>query len=216
MKYFLLFLILLFSGCDNKEVNNIENEINNPIIDDTKYIDTNPIKISLYQNIDGYLKKVDKFYSKWNKLSDIIVLSSVYTDLDYVYGTYFQDIFNEYVYEDILDYKIGYHVYFTLKDGSVIDKTILSPKDSEDIKCFIELFLYDDVHQVKGGWYSHVKEDDVKDDTIFTSIKVFASTYYDEINSDIILSSFVYKKDDLDEFNNYLGNSIYSVVLINE
>lgn len=57
MKYFLLFLILLFSGWDNKEVNNIENEINNPIIDDTKYIDTNPIKISLYQNIDGYFKK---------------------------------------------------------------------------------------------------------------------------------------------------------------
>lgn len=103
-----------------------------------------------------------------------------------------------------------------MKDGSVIDKTILSPKDSEDIKCFIELFLYDDVHQVKGGWYSHVTEDEVKNDTIFTSIKVFASTYYDEISSDIILSSFVYKKDDLDEFNNYLGNSIYSVVLINE
>ena len=219
MKYFLLILFLLLSGCSKKTepINPIEDKEEIEKIEETevKYIDNNPIKLSLYRNNNGILEKVNTYTSKWQKLNEIIVLSTVYSEDDNLYGYYFQDIFNEYynTYEIIQEYKIGYHVSFDLEDGSKIDKTILSPKDNDVIKCFIELFLYDDINQEKGAWYRHVEENEVTENTIFTSVKVFASTYYDQISSPITLTAFTYKKDDLDESNNYKGNSKYTIIL---
>ena len=97
MKYFLLSLFLLLSGCSKKTepINPIEDKEEIEKIEETevKYIDNNPIKLSLYRNNNGILEKVNTYASQWQKLNEIIVLSTVYSEDDNLYGYYFQDIF---------------------------------------------------------------------------------------------------------------------------
>jgi len=49
--------------------------------------------------------------------------------------------------------------------------TVTSPKDVEHTE-YLEAWLYDDIHQTPGQRYSHLDEDDMKDETLMTSVKL--------------------------------------------
>ena len=71
----------------------------------------------------------------------------------------------------------------------------------------MQIYLYDDVNQKDGAWYSHITEEEYNDNSILTSIKLTGSTFTNEITSDIILTVFTYDEDDFDENNQYRGIS---------
>lgn len=214
MKKVLLIILLILSltSCKDTKTKEIEiPEINDKIVE--SYIDTNPIKIGIYDT-----NKLIKEFKTWttNNLQDIGVFNIYFTDKEYLDSTWIKYNFNKYYneYKDISNYKIGFYVSFEADDKK-IEKNILGPKDTFVLTPYIYNYLYDDVHQADGAWYSHIEEKDMKDNTVFSSIKLFSADIGSKIKYPITLKVFTYdSEDDFDESGFYRGNSSYTITII--
>ena len=202
---------------DNNEDNNIE--INEPISEEEIYIDDNPIIVGLYKNYkDGKKRKlITEYTSNWEYHKDISSFEVYYTQDEEISNSSQIKSFDYYKdkYENIDNYKIGYIVSFNTNDKE-INKTIYRPKDTEELFEYLELYLYDDYHRT-GGWYSHTTDEEFNDTTLLTSIKLTAGKRIKDINSSIKITAFIYDKNkDIDDNNNYLGNSKYTIIVNKE
>lgn len=122
-----------------------------------------------------------------------------------VQGTSFKSIWNGAweAYPDGKDSKIGFHLEFTLTDGRVVSKTLLKPSDSREFYDYLEVYLYDDIHQ--SGWYSHLEDQDMTEETVISSIKLTSGSRIGEVG-DIFLTAFLYTGEDcFDGEGNYIG-----------
>ena len=208
--FILFFCIILLSGCSKKEKKIIkENKQPEVIEKEPEYKDENPVKISFYENN----KKLKDFSTSRKINGDINVFGVLFTDEEEVIGNNYKALFNSYYnqYENKEKYKIGYYVKFYVND-KLIEKTITDPTSTFALNPYIFVYLYDDIHQPDGAWYSHVEEKDVKEDTLYTSIKLCMVTDIANVTSPITLEAFTYdSEDDFDENGNYRGNSKYSI-----
>ena len=197
---------------DNKKniTSNVKEEIKNT------YIDNNPITLGIYMytNSSTPRYKTNEYKNNWELNVDICSLEIFYTNEDQIPGTNFKNLWNNYYqnYTDINSYKIGYLIEFNTANEGKIKKYIKSPQDTDSIYKYIQIYLYDDIHQ-DGGWYSHITENEYNNDSILTSIKLTGSTYIDEITSDISLTAFTYDDDDFDENGEYRGISKQTVII---
>lgn len=218
-KFILLLLILSLTACTNKQLDKKiiddekkeENTITEPV--EPVYIDDNPIKLGLYKNGKLVTEYKDTFKDNY----DIASFDVYFTNESDVGSTNTKYNFNKYYqnYENIDNYKIGFYVSFVSEDQK-IEKNILSPKDMYTLSPYIFNYLYDDIHQPDGAWYSHVEQKDVNDNTIYSSIKLYATDKGHKISSPITLTVFTYDStDDFDENGFYRGNSAYTVTIIN-
>jgi len=221
-------LIILISTFTYLKINNLDNykepeikkdNVNTDLLEEKEsYTDNNPIKLGLYKYYGrGKNRELITEYNKsWSYHNDISSFEVFYTNESTINGKYFQDTFKEYLdkYTDIDNYKIGYIISFNTKNGE-INKTILSPKDTEEFFDILEIYLYDDYHREKGVWYSHTTEDEYNEETLLTSIKLTAGKNISEITSDISLTVFTYDYDDFDDYGNYKGISKYSIIVKN-
>ena len=174
-------------------------------------INDNSIDIGLYENEEGTRVLVETLNIPFPQLQDIIVLETYYTkDKTLIQGKQ-KELWDEYKkkYENIDDYKVGYHIQFKTNKEE-INKTILNPKDVESFFNYIQIYLYDDIHQTN-SWYSHVEK--ITEETILTSIKLTGSIYIDQVISPIRLKVFTYQEKDLDNQNNYTGNNQYEIII---
>lgn len=225
MKKKLLFLIiiLLLVGCSKEKTqdNVIEDKTTNTDnqeqtqLEET-YIDNNPIKLGIYMyyNSNTNRKQLTEYTTSWNLNVDLCSLEIYFTDESEIPGTNQKILWNNYYnnYENIDSYRIGYYLEFETTDKGKIQQYILSPKDTNDIYGYMQIYLYDDIHQ-DGGWYSHITEEEYTDNNILTSIKLTGSTYTDNITSDITLTAFTYDEDDFDENNEYRGISKQTIII---
>ncbi len=211
MKRILLLIVCLFliTGC-NKEEEIIEKEPEVKTVE-YAYTDDNPITVGLYQNgvlvhdISAYIAdrtditSVDVYFTNETNVGS--------SNTKYNYNRFLANYSNL----DLSRYKVGYHVSFKA-NGKTVEELILDPSSMLRMAPYMFVYLYDDVHQADGAWYSHVEEDEVSDDTIYSSIKLFAATQTNEIESPIVLTVFTYDgMDDFDESGHYRGNSKYSI-----
>ena len=214
--YFMICLFFLV-GCNNtdkKKENNNKEQItkkqdskNKEDVKD-KYIDDNPIIVGLYENYSTLVK--DYYTSKTNNKD--LVFSTFFTNDQTLVDGYLKYKWNYYYnkYNNIDDYKIGYTISFYV-DDYLITKTITEITDEYIVSPFMYVYLYDDINQVDGAWYSHLTKDDVTENTIFTSIKLYLVAAQ-HIDSPINLTVFTYKdSNDFDENGNYRGNSKYQI-----
>ena len=208
----LLTCLIILSGCSKKEekVKEIEKIEEPEIIEDaSSYIDNNPVKIAFYKD-NKILKEESTTVSP---MTDIGVFSVLFTNDEEVSGNNYKVLFNNFLdkYENKENYKIGYYVKFYVKD-KLYEKTIVDTTSTFALAPYIYVYLYDDIHQADGAWYSHVEEADVKEDTLYTSIKLFMAQEAIDISSPITLEAFTYDSlDDFDETGNYRGNSKYLI-----
>ncbi len=219
MKKILLILILLLAiGCkkeDEDEIKRIEKLINDPQPTSTPtatpYVDTNPIKVGFYKN--G--KLITEYNNKFKDRTDIAVLNIVFTNDEQLNNSNFKTAWKNYYdkYDNINDYKIGFEVSFTANDKEY-NNVILDPSNGEKLYPYLFTYLYDDIHN--SGHYSHVTTEQVKDDTVYSSIKVYLHQKTNEITSPITLTVFTYKDDNdfLDE--HYRGNIKYTITINNK
>lgn len=206
----LLAILILISGCSKKEKE--VKTIKEPEIikeETSTYKDDNPVKIAFYED-----NKILKEYSA-NKVvnGDINVFSVLLTNDEEVTGNNYKVLFNNYYnqYENKEKYKIGYYIKFYVGD-KLFEKTITDPTSTFSLNPYLFVYLYDDIHQPDGAWYSHVEESDVEEETLYTSIKICMVTNIDDVTSPITLEAFTYDSDDdFDENGNYRGNSKYSI-----
>ena len=111
----------------------------------------------------------------------------------------------------------GYRVTFDLVTGEHIDKMLLKPGDELSYREYLENYLYDDIHQVRGKWYNHLLPDDKIDQMILSSCKFTAGEKIDQVKDRITVTAFVYRgDDDFDEDGNYIGPLSYTVTMINK
>lgn len=170
---------------------------------------------------------VDEFKSTWVTGKDIGVFYAYPTSKPSVESLPYMDLFKKYwntdLYPNADEYKIGYHLIFTLKSSEIIDMTIRLPKDCpKDPKAYfyqyIEVYVYDNLHRIPGPTFYHLEETSTFSNTIMTSIKLTAGSRSSEVVS-ATLTAFVYKDDsDFDPVSGkYIGKTSYEIdVLRNE
>ena len=207
----LLIIILLITGCNKNEEKDAEKIMQQDkpkeIID--TYKDENPVKIAFYEEN----KILKEYQTKLQNMTDINVFGVLLTNEEETINSSFKYQFKKY-YDEIPEkekYKIGYYIKFYTGD-TLHEKTITDPSSTFEFAPYIYIYLYDDLHQDDGAWYSHVEEQDVTDETIFTSIKLFMADKSTNITSSITLETFTYDtEDDFDDNGNYRGNSKYTI-----
>ena len=215
-KILLIITILLLSGCnkvntleENKKTS--EKESNEEIQEE--YQDDNKIKIGLFKYDNNYKNKEvieDVYYADFISGIDIGSFEVFLTDEKIINGTNFKNTWNKYysMYEKIDNYKIGFNIKFMLSDGTNYNENFLEP-DIFKFREYFYVYLYDDINQEDGSYYSHLET--MNENTILTSIKIYAVENIDKVES-IILSAFTYdSEEDFDEDDNYRGNSIYVI-----
>ena len=218
MKKYIVLLLMAFllTGCGKKVENTIievDDQEDEPQKVVETYVDDNPIKVGLYMN--G--KKVSEYTNRFMDDKDIASFDVYFTDLDDVGSSNTKSNFKKYYnnYENIDNYKIGFFVSFDTKDKHY-EKVVLDPDVEFALAPCIYLYLYDDVHQSDGAWYSHITKNDYNDETVFSSIKLYMAEKSSEITSDITVSVFTYDDmDDFDENGYYRGNSIHTAIIKN-
>ena len=218
-KIFLLIIILFTVGCHQMtdEEKRIEQAINNPPTNTpeptpTPYVDTNPIKIGIYKDY----KLVHEYNKKFKSQSDIAIFNILFTNEEKVTKNgNFKNTWKKYYdqYEDIKDYKIGFELSVDI-NGETQTNLLLNPKNQHKIYPYLYAYTYDDIHN--SGYYSHVTMDTLKDDTVFSSIKLYLHNKTNEITSPITLTAFTYKDDNDFLDGHYRGNSKYTITIYNK
>ena len=195
-KIFLITIIVIFlGGCgtqknQNKTLEAKDIEVKDVLDNSKSKQNDNLIKLGLYKDN----KKISVYES------------SMPSDVD------FKEVFLKYYneYQNIDGYKLGYHIKFSTSDKE-IDKYIFRPSDVWEFFDYIQVYLYDDIHQ-DTSWYSHVTDDNYNDSTLLTSIKLTASTYIDRVSSDVTIGVFIYNSDSV-VAGKYIGDNVYYVTL---
>lgn len=231
-KFFLIFILIIvgvvstliykFINTSKDVNNNISQNINTENIqketsEQNQYIDTNPIKIGIYDDNSTKTKRVliSEYTGNWSYHKDINVFNIFFTNDAEIDGSRIAVCFDKYAKlysEDISNYQIGFNVKFETQTET-IEKTILTPNDTTSFFDYLEIYLYDGYHRSANEWYSHTTEEEFNDKTIFTGIKLTAGKNINQITSDIELTAFSYDNDDFDENENYRGISKYSIVV---
>ena len=215
----LLISLILLSGCGKKNETKKEDINSNIEIDvplepeEDDYIDNNPITVGLYEN--NYKLVVDNYYTANVRLKDI-VFSTFFTNDEFLMDGYMKWKWLQYYnnYTDIDNYKIGYNISFDVGDEH-FSNNIIEITDEYIFNPYFYVYIYDDINQEDGSWYSHLTPNDVNDKTIFTSIKIFL-VESDQITSPITLTVFTYKDDNDFKDGYYRGNSFYTVEIENK
>ena len=225
MKRFLIILIIIVfvTGCMKKTIEKEEED--KPITTRKttvieQYIDDNKMPISIYKNSNHVLNKVNEYKTKFILGKDI-ALFEIYpsTDEQIKYnGNRFANSFYETWNKIDTDksYKMGYHLVYTLEDGTRISHYIYSPQDTMKYKDYIEIYLYDDYAHRNDSWYSHITDEEYNDNTYLTSIKLTAGKEISKVVSDVELMAFTYNGEDDFENNEYRGISKYVLIIEQE
>lgn len=112
--------------------------------------------------------------------------------------------------------KIGFHIEFSLTDGTLISQTVLKPSDAAWFYDYLEIYLYDDINQKAGAWYSHLEDKDMKENTIISSIKLTSGSKIAQVGV-IQLTAFIYNGDDcFDEAGSYIGTVQETILIFDE
>ena len=220
-KIIVIVCLLLLVGCSEKKVtnNDVKKEKEEQVEKKEDYVDNNPIKLGIYMYYNSYTnrKKLSEYTTDWKLNVDLCSLEIFYTNEEDIPGSKIKDLWKTYMekYDNIDNYKIGYNIIFDTKNDGTISKNILSPKDTTDatVYKYMQIYLYDDINQNDGAWYSHLTEEEYNNNSILSSIKLTGSTITNEITSDITLTVFTYDEDDFDENSQYRGISKEKIII---
>ncbi len=212
-KILLIIMIILMVGCTKgEEIKTTPTPIPTITPEPTpEYVDDNPIVVGLYKD----RKLVTEYHKKFKDQTDIAIFSVFFTNEKNVGNNNFKTTWKKYynLYEDIDDYKIGFEIDVDI-DGERQENIMLNPKNQHKIYPTLYAYLYDDIHN--SGYYSHVTMDDVKDNTIYSSIKLYLHKETKKITAPITLTVFTYKNDNDFIDGHYRGNSKYTITIYND
>lgn len=160
-------------------------------------------------------KRLTEFSAPRTAKTDIDCFEILASREDRLEGTSFAAIWNDAwgAHANTENAKIGFRIEFTLSSGERISTQLLKPSDSAAFYDYLEIYLYDDIHQTPGVWYTHLEDDDMNSETIISSIKLTSGSRIGEVG-DIVLTAFIYNGDDcFDAEGNYLGPVLDSIIV---
>ena len=174
--------------------------------------------IGIYCNtVEGDRPLVTTWDEPWVEKKDIAEFGIFPTNEPTLPNTTLRDIWSPLweAYEGWEACKIGYKLEIKLKTGWEYSKIIKNPDDVNRFMEYIEVYMYDDIHQIPGNWYSHLLMEEIDEETVITSFKLTAGSAYEEVEH-IRLTAFVYdSEDDFDEKGEYIGPVSYTIDVVN-
>ena len=209
----LLIVPLLIKGCFKKST--VKQEVKETVTPEPtpsveQYVDDNKMPISIYEDGDYVLTRVDKYKTRFTLGKDISVFV-IYpsTAKQIKYNNRFADGFYKEWNKINTDntYKMGYHLSYSLEDGTQISHYIFRPQDTMRYKKYIKIYLYDDYTHRNDSWYSHVTNEEYNANTYLTSIKLTPGTEISKVISNVELMAFTYNGKDDFENGEYRGIS---------
>ncbi len=179
-----------------------------------------PNVIGLYvKDRDAGVRRLvkDTFVSQWQEQQDIECFETFASQSDTVSLGRYKTVWDPYweVFSDSYSYKVGYELKLIYQSGEEASQLILGPEDTDKFWDCIEIYLYDDVNQPEGQWYSHLTEEDMQENTLCSSIKLTPGADIDKVAA-MKLTVFTYKSQG--DFNrdtgSYLGYNSYSIDIV--
>ncbi len=178
-----------------------------------------PNTVGIYIPADDGTKAralVTEFSSKRKAKTDIDCFEIFASSEERITGKNFRGMWNAVweSYDMRENAKIGFIIDFAYGETQV-HQTILKPSDTVEFFDYLEIYLYDDINQTPGKWYSHLEDKDMKEETIISSIKLTSGSKIAQVG-DITLTAFIYNGEDC--FNakgEYIGQ-VLATVLIKE
>ncbi len=153
-----------------------------------------PDRLGLYINDGGSRKLVEISHkTEWTAGQDIKCYEAIASREATLTGSGFAEIWNACwnKFSNTKEVKIGYGIELVLKSGETAAYDVKSPEDTQKNREYVETYLYDDVHQTPGQWYSHLESADMGTETIATSIKLTAGSKIGDIER-IHLTAYLY------------------------
>ena len=173
---------------------------------------------------------VKDYYTDWDPDHDIAVFGAFNTDESEIYFNTEKEAHLRYwnSVETAADYKIGYEISFEVggekrvitilgpEDVEKSDDLFMGDVDTEEVTGYLGVWLYDDVNQEDGAWYSHILPEEVDEDTLLTSVKLRATPKSKEIEN-VILKAFSYSSAlEFNEAKQYNNNYGYEIRILND
>lgn len=178
-----------------------------------------PMVIGIYKSGSGGRVLLSEYQSKWTRGEDIATFNAYASNEAVLNYASFRDMMVDcwFASPNAKDYKIGYQLSYTLSTGEEISVIIKIPSDITHTQ-YLEVYLYDSVQQyAHGGWYTHLEDDDMDDETLLYSFKLTPGVNIEEVES-IKLKAFVYKYSDDSDFDTetseYIGTVSYEIDII--
>lgn len=163
-------------------------------------------------------KRITEFTAKRTAKKDIDCFEILASREDLVKGSSFAGIWNGAwdSHRQTDGAKIGFIIEFSLSGGKNVHAQILKPSDSADFFDYLEVYLYDDIHQTPGVWYTHLEDADMKEETVISSIKLTSGSRIAEVG-DIYLTAFIYQGQEcFDENGDYCGEVLETICITEE
>lgn len=180
----------------------------------------NKIPIGLYTKQNGKMVLTKEIYCDWSMESVFSIFYAIASNDEEISGTNFKSIFNDYWSKNVTDskYKIGYSIKYSLDNGEVVDENIMTPTEAEGQFSKLQFYLYDDVTDMGNRPYYHMREYEMTENTMITSVKICGDKETPEINGPIELTVFTYNGDEdfSTENGKYLGNSKFTTKIYRE
>ena len=218
-KIIIICACLLLCACGSKK-NSEVNKINNSVkkVEEVKdtYKDDNNTIVGLYLEKGRTLELVTDYSTDIVSGKDIGVYQIYFSNDNIVNlnNKFGEEYYNKIISLDNLEnIKVGFNIKYSLSNGESINQTITNPSNTIT-NGYILNYLYDDYKNRNSNFYSHIEESEYNDDTLFTSIKLYANSI-DLLTSDIELTVFTYDTDDDFENGNYRGTSKYTINISN-
>lgn len=222
-------ILVLLTGCTkvekddvNKKNENTGNEIvatipEEIIPEEEPYIDTNPIKISVYDSNGYYFYKSSEITAPFVGFQDWSVFNIFLCDDDTLTMDTVANVYDRCrnQYPNANEYKTGFNVTFTYgPSNEVFNQTARGVEKWLECNGYLLIYFYDGVAHRYDNWYSHTTVDEYNDNTKVTAIKITGGDNTNQINSDITITVFTYKDDnDFDSDGNYRGNSKFTYTI---
>ena len=214
---FTLLIILLLTGCGKEKEIIKEKKVKKekPIGVVDTYKDLNNTPISIYKLNGNKLTKLTEDTKNFIAMEDLGIFQIFPSNEDTInVNSFGQDFYNEWIkYNTNNNLKIGFNIKYDLTNNEHISYNVLSPSNNFDHYEYFMNYLYDDYANMNKGFYSHVEDKDLNENTLYTSIKIQSSGYVDQVKDKLELTVFTYDTEDDFLNNEYRGNSKYTYTI---
>lgn len=152
--------------------------------------------IGFYDDLEnnGVYTRLSEWKAPWIIKEDIAVFDVIPSNEDVLTGASYKELW---VSESEKVSKAGlvmpyFSISYTLVDGTEKTFSIFSYADAEAITSeeYIEIYLYDDIHQEEDAWYYHLTDVTSTENSVISSIKITAGNKINDVNT-IKLTAFV-------------------------
>ncbi len=152
-----------------------------------------PVGIYFDMERNGNYTRLTEWRAPWYAGKDIAVFDIIPSDDELLVGYPYKELWLEEAEKSwgAATVRHRFELSYTLRDGTEKTLSVSSPTEAEAVGAegYVEVYIYDDIHQDGDVWYSHLTEADLTESTVFSSIKLTAGANIAEVEK-IVLHAY--------------------------